>query len=200
MLLDDGSYVIEKKLPNAPSALAHSTMTSVTPTPLTHSAIRKHPLVCALVATARLLQGRLRRARPLVGKTLCMKDERKFEVFRHVTLDLGEDTGQAAAPAILVVRFEFARLSQRANQLTSLIPIPLIAGFPGFRHKLWMVDSQTGCWQGVYEWANARAAQAYEQSFVFGVMNRRATPGSLFTELLPATSLGDFLEERLGDE
>ena len=59
--------------------------------------------------------------------------------------------------------------------------------------QLWMLDVETGCWQGLYEWADQRAARAYLRSFVYPVMSRRAKPCSLTTELLPATSLDDFL-------
>jgi hypothetical protein len=122
-----------------------------------------------------------------------MKDGHRFEVFRHVRRVPSADETCTDTAALLIVRFTFARLSQRANRLASLLPIPAIAGFPGFRHKVWMVDGESGCWQGVYEWADERAANAYQRSFVLGVMNRRAKPSSLTIELLPATTLSDFL-------
>lgn len=160
------------------------------------TSIRNHPLVCTFAAAGRWLSGRLRRAQPYLGKTLRMDDGQRFEVFRHVALD---DPSQARGGqlAVLVVRFEFATLSDKANRLTSLIPIPAITGFPGFRHKVWMVDAETGCWQGVYQWDSLDAARAYQQSFVFGVMNRRAVAGSLHTELWPETRLEDFLGARI---
>lgn len=125
-----------------------------------------------------------------------MDDGARFEVFRHVTV-VGEEQPSDEAPAVLLVRFRFARLSDRANRFASLVPIPLIAGFAGFRHKLWMADAATGCWQGIYQWDSLDAAKDYQRSLVFGVMNRRAKPGSLEIRLLADTTVDGFLRQRV---
>jgi hypothetical protein len=119
-----------------------------------------------------------------------MEDGRRFRVFRHLSLRSGRD----AAPAVMVIRFRFASFSQRVNRLLSLLPIPLIAGSPGFREKLWMVDDDRGDWQGVYEWESSEAVDAYRRSFVLGVMNRRAEPESITYAVFPQMRLADYLE------
>jgi len=60
-----------------------------------------------------------------------------------------------------------------------------------------MVDEETGDWQGVYEWESAEAVELYRRSFVLGVMNRRADPGSITHTVVPETRLADYLEERI---
>ncbi len=157
------------------------------------SPLRRFPPVCLLVAAVLALIGRLRFRRRLVGRELVMDDGRRYRVFRHLTLR----SSNGAAPAVLVVRFRFARFSQPANRRLSLIPVPLIGGFPGFRQKLWMVDEETGAWQGVYEWESAAAVELYRRSFVLGMMNRRADPGSITYTVIPQTRLADYLEERI---
>ena len=122
-----------------------------------------------------------------------MEDDRRFRVFRH----LSRGTGREGTPAVLVVRFEFKRFSQRVNGFLSLVPVPLIAGFPGFRDKVWMVDEDSGDWQGVYEWESADAVEQYRGSFVLAVMNRRAVPGTLSYEVNPRMRLTDYLERRV---
>ena len=127
-----------------------------------------------------------------------MEDGRRFRVFRHLSHSGNEEREQGApAPAILVVRFRFARLSQALNRLLSLIPVPLIGGYPGFRQKLWMVQEETGYWQGVYEWESTEAVEAYRRSFVLGVMNRRAEPGSVSHTVVPRTTLEDYVGGRI---
>ncbi len=154
---------------------------------------RRFPPVCLLVAVVLVLLGHLQFRRRYIGRELVMEDGRRFRVFRHLSLRSSSDV----APAVLVVRFKFARFSQRVNRLLSLVPVPLIGGFPGFRHKLWMVDEDTGDWQGVYEWESAEAVELYRRSFVLGVMNRRADPGSITSTVIPQARLADYLDGRI---
>jgi hypothetical protein len=123
---------------------------------------RRLPPVCALVAVLRVLTGRLRFENRYVGRVFVMENGQRFRAFRHLSQRAGGAGGQVS-PAVLVVRFKFARFSQSVNRLLSLIPVPLIGGYPGFRHKLWMVDDETGYWQGVYEWKSAEAVRGSEQ-------------------------------------
>jgi len=155
--------------------------------------VRRLPPVCLLCSVIYLVLGRLRFRRRLVGRGIVMDDGRRFRVFRHLSLRTDND----GTPAVLVVRFKFKRFSQGLNRLLSLVPVPLIGGFPGFRHKLWLVDEDSGDWQGLYEWESAEAVELYRRSFVLGVMNRRADPESISFTMVPQTRLADYLEERI---
>lgn len=159
--------------------------------------VRRLPPVCALVAVLRMLTGRLRLESRYVGSIIVMEDGQRFRVFRHLSLSGNEEREQGPpAPAVLVVRFKFARFSQALNRLLSLIPVPLIGGYPGFRQKLWMVQEETGYWQGVYEWESTEAVEAYRRSFVLGAMNRRAEPRSVSHTVVPRTTLEDYVGGR----
>lgn len=156
------------------------------------SRFRRLPPVCLLVAISLALRRRLRFRHRHVGSVLAMDDGRRFRVFRHMErLETGDD-----APSVLVIRFRFARFSQQLNRLLSLLPIPVIGGFPGFRTKLWMVEEGTGFWQGVYEWESPEALDLYRQSFVLGMMNRRAEADSITSTVIPRTRLSEYLEGR----
>jgi hypothetical protein len=159
------------------------------------SRLRRLPPVCVLVAVLQVLVGRLGFERRHVGRKLVMEDGRPFRVFRHLALRGARPPG---SPVVFVVRFRFARLSQGLNRLLSLIPVPLIAGFPGFRHKLWMADEESGHWQGLYEWESAEAVEAYRHSFVLRLMNRRAEPESISYTVMKGTQLADFVERCAG--
>jgi len=156
---------------------------------------RRLPPVCTLFAMLRALVRRLRFERRYVGRVLVMENGQRFRVFRHLSLRTSR-AGVHASPAVLVVRFKFARFSQRLNRLLSLIPVPLIGGYPGFRHKLWMVNEESGYWQGVYEWESPEAVEAYRCSFALRMMNRRAEPESISYEVIEQTQLADYVNRR----
>jgi hypothetical protein len=151
---------------------------------------RRLPPVCALIALLRGLSGRLRFERRYVGRVFVMEDGQRFRAFRHLTLR-GSRAGTQASPSVLVVRFRFARLSQGLNRLLSLIPVPLIGGYPGFRHKLWLAQEKTRYWQGAYEFESTEAVEAYRSSFVLRAMNRRAEPESISYTVIEQTQLAD---------
>jgi len=155
--------------------------------------LRQSPPVCFLVGLGCLLTGRIRFSKNHVGKVLAAGDGERFTIFRHMT----RGTGPAPTTALFWVRFTFARFSHRTNRWLSLIPVLLIAGFPGFRDKIWLVNEKTGAWLGLYQWESAAAVDAYKQSFVLGVMNRRARPDSVTYRVLPATPLQDLLAAHL---
>jgi hypothetical protein len=159
----------------------------------TKNSHRRLPPVCLVVAAALALLGRLRLRRQYVGKVVSMEDGRRFQAFRHLSRRTSDD----GATAVLVIRFKFKRFSQGLNRLLSLIPVPMIGGFPGFRDKVWMVDEETGEWQGVYEWESADAVEQYRGSFVLAAMIRRADPSSLSYTTIPRIRLADFLDKRI---
>ena len=106
----------------------------------------------------------------------------EFEIFRHMTLDPGQDQPEKPG-AIFRVRFRFASMSPEMNKKTSLIPIPFIVAQPGFRSKMWTLGRETGEFQGVYEWDTVASAENYWTSFPMRLIKRRAVPESLSYEI-----------------
>ena len=174
---------------------------------MTNKTARYNPFFCFFIAIGNALWGSIRFSREHVGNILRMDDGHAYTVFRQVSLT-GASSSQSSEPAtaspprppttaVFIARFKFARFSQRCNRILSLIPIPLIVGFPGFQEKIWMVDEETGYWQGVYQWESERAIEAYQQSFVLGVMNKRAVQASISYTILPNTRLSEYVKRRL---
>ena len=161
-----------------------------------HNAIRNNPFSSVLATIGNAFRGRIHCSQKYIGKALKMDDGQQFTIFRHMILDKSANHSETT-PTIHIVRFKFAALSQRANRIASLIPIPLIAGFPGFREKIWMMNERTGSWQGVYQWESEQAVDAYQHSFVLGVMNKRAIPESLSYTILPNTHLSEYMREHV---
>ncbi|MBT8224449.1 MAG: hypothetical protein HKP61_16475 [Dactylosporangium sp.] len=158
--------------------------------------MRQTPPVCLARAAGLALLRRIRRDRRHIGRTFRADDGRRFTIVRHLRRTAGTGTTPPAAP-VLVVRFRFARWSLRTNLALSLLPVPLIVGFPGFREKIWMADAETGLWQGVYQWESDDVAQRYQRSSVLAVLSRRAVPGSLSCSVIAHEPVPGYIERSL---
>ena len=101
-----------------------------------------------------------------------------FSAFRKVVLR-PEDGRPVQKRVIFQVRFRFKNLSQTANRLLSLMPIPLIAAQPGFHSKTWFLGEETGEFIGFYEFDTEENAEAYWNSLPLRMMRKRAASGSL---------------------
>ncbi|MEJ2103663.1 MAG: hypothetical protein P8X47_03685 [Ignavibacteriaceae bacterium] len=123
-----------------------------------------------------------------------MDNGKEFGIFRHMHLKSGH---QPEVGSIFIVRFKFKKFSHGTNIRLSRIPILLIAGFPGFRDKLWMIDWKTDYWQGLYQWENVETIEEYKKSFVLRMMNRRAIAKSISYEIIKDRNIDDYLKSRL---
>ncbi|MGB5289575.1 MAG: hypothetical protein WBN42_13895 [Ignavibacteriaceae bacterium] len=128
------------------------------------------------------------------NKIVRTDDGKEFKIFRHMHL---KSNGQSENNAIFIVRFKFKKFSHNANIRLSRIPILLIAGFPGFRDKLWMIDRKTDYWQGIYQWKNLEAIENYKKSFVLGLMNKRAIHDSISYNIIKDRNIDDYLKNRM---
>jgi hypothetical protein len=107
-----------------------------------------------------LLTSKLQFSSIYINKLLRTEDRKEFKIFRHLHL---KSRSQPEASTIFIVQFKFKKFRHSANIRLSRIPILLIAGFPGFRDKLWMIDWKTYYWQDVYQWENAEANENYKK-------------------------------------
>ena len=149
------------------------------------------PPVCLLNAILKLLTGRLRMSREFAGRETITDEDQVFTIFRQIK---NRKAAFEDDPIIFVVRFKFARLSHQANKLASIIPMLLIAGFPGFIQKAYAVNKETGYWQGMYEWRSMDHLEAYKKSFVYRMMNKRAQKGTVQSITISNRHLSDLIE------
>ncbi len=103
--------------------------------------IRKTPIVCLIIAVIKLLTGRLRLSKHYLNSMIEIESGKKFVIFRHITT---YPLNQVNGDCIFIVSFKFARLSHKANKLISIIPMLIIAGFPGFVAKMYAVNQGDG--------------------------------------------------------
>src|SRR6266536_6391497 len=80
--------------------------------------------------------GRLHFKKQRVGQIVTSEDERDYTIFREVVVDRRSDQPEKPK-TVFVLRFQVTNLSPKQNQIFSLLPIPLYAGFPGFRSKVY---------------------------------------------------------------
>ena len=128
------------------------------------------------------------------NKIVRTDDGKEFKIFRHMHL---KSSNQSENGSIFIVRFKFKKFSHNANIRLSRIPILLIAGFPGFIDKLWMIDWETDYWQGVYQWENIEAIENYKKSFVLKMMNKRAVEKSISYQIIKDRTIDDFIESKI---
>lgn len=161
--------------------------------------LQKIPPLVAFLSLLKFLvlgiAGRVRLPRGRLGRDVLTDDGKRFTVFRNLWCHaMGKSP---AAPAVFVVRFKFARFSSSANRRISWLPLFLFVGFKGLREKVWAEEAETGCWQGMYEFASEEAAHRYQESFVLGTMCKRAIPESLSKTVIPGATLDEYLRDRL---
>ena len=128
------------------------------------------------------------------NKIVRTDDGKEFKIFRHMHLKL---SNQSENGSIFIVRFKFKKFSHNSNIRLSRIPILLIAGFHGFRDKLWMIDWKSGYWQGIYQWENLETIENYKKSFVLGMMNKRTIDKSISYEIIKNRNIDDYLQSRM---
>ena len=156
-----------------------------------NSKIRKSAPLCLLISLNRLLTGKLRFSKEYLNNSVKMEGGKLFVIFRHITSYplIPSDKG-----CVFIVSFKFAHLSYFENKIASIIPMLLIAGFPGFAAKIYAVDPTDGYWQGMYQWKSVEHLSEYKKSFVFRMMNRRAKQDSITSIEIDHQNLTDLIE------
>ncbi len=158
--------------------------------------LKEIPPFCLANALVGLLVRRLRLIKRFRNTCIKMPDGSIFRIFRNIgtnPIKSGPDH------CVFIVSFKFSRLSHQANRVASVIPMLIIAGFPGFVQKIYAVNDDNGYWQGMYQWESEEHLARYQRSLVFRVMNKRAIPGSIRSMVLPDRELGHFVESHLND-
>lgn len=120
------------------------------------------------------LTGRLHFPKDRIGEHITMDDGQTFSIFRHAVTD-----SRAPPGSRFIVRFKLAGMCPGMNKPFSLIPMPFCIGVPGFRSKLWTLNSETGYFQVIYEFRTARDAENYAGPSAMKFMKGRSVPGSV---------------------
>jgi hypothetical protein len=138
------------------------------------------------VATGRLLAaGRLASPRTYHGRRLRFADGTTSFVFRETAIR----DPNPRDPAVLVVQFRLRAFGHRQFlhalfRRECILHTPLFAGFPGFQTKLWISDTATGVYRGLYEWDGPERAAEYADQLV-RLLVPLSTHGSVRYHVIP---------------
>ena len=157
------------------------------------SQFRKSPPICLGISLVKLIFRKLRFSKRYLGETVQIKDGQKFRIFRHITVYPQMKTENQI---VFIVSIKFARLSHKVNKIASIIPMLLIAGFPGFNAKIYAVNQNNGFWQGMYQWKSKQVLEEYKDSFVFRMMNKRAIKNTVISQEYNNSQLINIIEKR----
>jgi hypothetical protein len=170
-----------------------TTMTTTVPTIGLGAWVRSLP-----AAASAILRGEIHHVDDHLGTHLAMSDGRTFVPFRNTISTAPRPGARASRPAVLQARFRLEPLPAHRHRLHALFRVvciattPFFVGLPGFRSKLWMVDPWTGEFAGLYQWDSEEAAAGYERGLV-RILQRLSTPGSVSSELVPDTTVDEYL-------
>jgi len=100
---------------------------------------------------------------------------------------------------LLVIRFRLAFLDgigplHAAFDRECVLHTPLFAGFPGFRSKLWLDDSETRVYRGIYEWEGGEPARHYANRMV-GLLAPFSNRGTAGSRIVPGLTRDHYLHE-----
>jgi hypothetical protein len=146
------------------------------------------------VATFRLIgAGRLTSPRTYLGRRLRFADGTTSFVFRETAIR----DPNPRDPAVLVVQFRLRAFGQRRFlhalfRRECILHTPLFAGFPGFQTKLWISDTATGVYRGLYEWDGPERAAEYADQLV-RLLVPLSTHGSVRYHVIPGIRRRDLL-------
>jgi hypothetical protein len=146
------------------------------------------------VATFRLMgAGRLTSPSTYLGRRLRFADGSTSFVFRETAIW----DPNPRDPAVLVVQFRLRAFGRRRFlhalfRRECILHTPLFAGFPGFQSKLWISDTATGVYRGLYEWDGPERAADYADQLV-RLLVPLSTHGSVRYHVIPGIRRRDLL-------
>ena len=123
-----------------------------------------------------VLTGRIGFPKTLAGRMVTRRDGKRFVIFRQAVAAPGP-APEGEKAAVLCFRFRFAAGTPALNRRLSLIPIPLIVGYPGFRTKIWSLNDETGAFIGLYEWDSMADLEGYLGSLAIRLMKKARRAG-----------------------
>ncbi len=130
------------------------------------------------------IAGRLHSPKDRIGKVFINPSGEEFIIFKQTILDPAPGL-ETEPEAMFRVQFRVPQIKPWRDRLIIGLKSPIFVALPGFRSKLWMVDEKNNTYQGVYEWATLRDAQAYVQSASMDFMTEVAVPGGISYEIIP---------------
>ena len=147
---------------------------------------------CVVKSAELLARRRIHMPRSYVGDQLYFADGTSARVYRETVVD----RRPAAEPTVLVVAFRLRGVrgvGHHLFRLESVLNTPLFVGFDGFVSKLWLAHDSRGTYRGLYEWDNARLAEAYARA-LWRVLALVSVRGSIGYHVIPGMHRDELLQ------
>lgn len=132
----------------------------------------------------------LRKAR--LGERYLVDDNKIYTIFRETYTKT-----KSGEHVVLIVGFRLKiiganRFLHWLFQRCCILTTPFWSGFHGFRIKLWMVESQTKDYLGIYDWASKDAAQVYADTLI-KILEPLSVKNSVWYQILPDKTFAHYL-------
>jgi hypothetical protein len=150
---------------------------------------------CVIRTVVLLRRGAIRLPTARVDRVIGFADGSHARVYRETAIaDAPNDD-----PAVLIVAFRLRGVHgwmHAAFRAESLLNTPLFVGFPGFVSKLWLADDDHEVYRGIYQWNDARLADAYVRA-LWWVLALVSEHSSIHYVVLPGLRRDDVLADPL---
>jgi hypothetical protein len=151
---------------------------------------------CAISTLGLIIRRRLGQPNGLVDSNIEFADGSVSRIYRETSMRDLETTPQV----MLAVRFRLRligsnRLGHALFRFESLFNTLLFAAHRGFHSKLWLTDSTTDYYRGIYEWEDEESAVEYAETLRI-VLAPWVETESLTYRIMSGVSRPDFLEGR----
>jgi len=119
-----------------------------------------------------------------IGKKITIKGKGEYQIFRETV----NTDNKSKNYVTLTIGFRFRLLGKNPLlhglfQKLCILSLPLWAFYPGFIHKLWLVDPKTKNYVGLYKWDTPAHAESYRK-YLTKMLNFTCTPGSIWSHLV----------------
>ncbi len=136
-----------------------------TPAPKGRLAVLFAEIRCVLGTLGLLGRGALAQPRENVGRVVEFADGTQSRIYRETVMRGRADDGLV----LLAVRFRLrligsSRLGHWLFRRESVLNTVLFAAHDGFQTKLWLTDSSTMYYRGIYEWQGRVSAEEYAET------------------------------------
>ncbi len=154
-------------------------------------------LRCVTATLGLIARRQLAMPRQMIGARLRFADGTVSRIYRE-TVMRHRDTSPRV---MLVVRFRLrfigsSRVCHTLFRLESLLNTVLFAAHRGFHTKLWLTDTATGFYRGIYEWEDEASATEYAETLRV-VLAPWARKGSFAYRVVEGAKRPEYLNGRL---
>lgn len=133
-----------------------------------------NPLVAFARSILLNIAGRINFPRVREGKEHITGDGRSLKVVQQGRLQV--DAPEPGPGVVLWMHFHIGQRPESLSRAFAWVPLPVIAGLPGFRSSTWTLDEKNGEVEGLAEWDTVAQAEAFTRSVMMRLVTLALDP------------------------